>query len=192
MLLARWLLCSAGLTLLIQRSVVHGRVEDVKTEYSPESVPLDRTVADALMLHKDRSSSPGIGMDCARKCTKNIKSAPIHGERQQTPRIGENQRKTSEAVYSAEADPHSAIVGDPLLIGPRTFFRSSQHGVVRESKVRCGECHAAPAAATDWNLVRSVSYRVCLHQRPFGSAGCQRHFESRTAVIRTNGPGNPR
>jgi integrase len=30
-----------GLTLLVQRSRVHGRVGDVKTEYSRDSVPLE-------------------------------------------------------------------------------------------------------------------------------------------------------
>ena len=44
-----------GRTLLIQRSVVHGRVGDVKTEYSRDSVPLDTAVVEALMLHKERS-----------------------------------------------------------------------------------------------------------------------------------------
>ncbi len=44
-----------GLTLVIQRSVVHGRVGDVKTEYSRDSVPLDTAVVEALMLHKERS-----------------------------------------------------------------------------------------------------------------------------------------
>ena len=43
-----------GRTLLIQRSVVHGRVGDVKTEYSRDSVPLDTAVVEALMLHKER------------------------------------------------------------------------------------------------------------------------------------------
>lgn len=44
-----------GRTLLIQRRVVHGRVGDVKTEYSRDSVPLDAAVVEALMLHKERS-----------------------------------------------------------------------------------------------------------------------------------------
>jgi len=44
-----------GRTLLIQRSVVHGRVGDVKTEYSRDSVPLDTAVIKALILHKERS-----------------------------------------------------------------------------------------------------------------------------------------
>ena len=44
----------SGLTLLIQRSVVHGRVGDVKTEYSRDCVPLDAALVEALMLHKDR------------------------------------------------------------------------------------------------------------------------------------------
>ena len=41
-----------GGTLLILRSVVHGRVGDVKTEYSGDCVPLDAVVVEALMLHK--------------------------------------------------------------------------------------------------------------------------------------------
>src|ERR1017187_1767322 len=44
-----------GHTLLVQRSVFHGRVGDVKTEYSRDSVPLDTAVVEALMLHKERS-----------------------------------------------------------------------------------------------------------------------------------------
>jgi integrase len=47
----------SGRTLLIQRSVVHGRMGDVKTEYSRDSVPLDTAVVDALMLHKGRAFS---------------------------------------------------------------------------------------------------------------------------------------
>ncbi len=46
-----------GRTLLIERSVVHGRVGDVKTEYSRDRVPLDSAVVEALMLHKERSFS---------------------------------------------------------------------------------------------------------------------------------------
>ncbi len=42
-------------TLLVQRSIVHGRVGDVKTEYSRDSVPLDPALVEALMQHKDRS-----------------------------------------------------------------------------------------------------------------------------------------
>ena len=41
-------------TVLVQRSVVHGRVDDVKTEYSRDSVPLDSGVADALLRHRGR------------------------------------------------------------------------------------------------------------------------------------------
>jgi integrase len=46
-----------ALTLLIQRSMVHGRVGDVKTEYSRDSVPLDPALVDALMQHKERAFS---------------------------------------------------------------------------------------------------------------------------------------
>ena len=41
-----------GLTLLIQRSVVHGRVGDVKTEYSRDCVPLDAAVVEFLTQHR--------------------------------------------------------------------------------------------------------------------------------------------
>jgi len=40
-----------GRTLLIQRSVVHGRVGDVKTEYSRDSVPLDTAVVVRQSCH---------------------------------------------------------------------------------------------------------------------------------------------
>jgi integrase len=38
-----------GLTLLVQRSIVHGRVGDVKTEYSRDRVPLDPALVQALI-----------------------------------------------------------------------------------------------------------------------------------------------
>src|ERR1035437_1776673 len=43
-----------GLTLLIQRGIVHGPVGDVKTEYSRDTVPLDPALVEALMQHKAR------------------------------------------------------------------------------------------------------------------------------------------
>jgi integrase len=46
-----------GLTLLIQRGIVHGRVGNVKTEYSRDTVPLDPALVEALMLHKERAFS---------------------------------------------------------------------------------------------------------------------------------------
>ena len=45
--------------LLVQRSIVHGRTGDVKTEYSRDSVPLDPALVAALIQHKERwFSSP--------------------------------------------------------------------------------------------------------------------------------------
>jgi len=41
-------------TLLIQRGVVHGRVGDVKTEYSRDVVPLAPELADELLAYRDR------------------------------------------------------------------------------------------------------------------------------------------
>jgi integrase len=43
------------LTLFVVRSVVHGRVADVKTEYSKNRVPLDSALAEVLLKHKERS-----------------------------------------------------------------------------------------------------------------------------------------
>jgi len=39
-------------TLLVQRSVVHGRVADVKTEYSKDRVPLDPALVETLLKYR--------------------------------------------------------------------------------------------------------------------------------------------
>lgn len=93
-----------GLTLLIQRSVVHGRIGDVKTEYSRDSVPLDAAVVEALMLHKERSFSTPEGWLFANPAT----GRPYHQE--------EIQKK-----YIRRAGIASGIGGD---IGWRTFRHS--------------------------------------------------------------------
>lgn len=41
-------------TVLVQRSVVHGHVGDVKTEYSRENVPLDPRLASVIRRHSER------------------------------------------------------------------------------------------------------------------------------------------
>jgi integrase len=43
------------MTLLVQRSVVHGRVDEVKTEYSRDRVPLDERLAELLLEWKEKS-----------------------------------------------------------------------------------------------------------------------------------------
>jgi len=43
------------LTLLVRRSVVHGRVGDTKTEASRLPLPVDPSVADAIRAHWQRS-----------------------------------------------------------------------------------------------------------------------------------------
>jgi integrase len=42
------------MTLLVERSIVHGRVADVKTEYSRDRVPLDEAVVEILLSHKEQ------------------------------------------------------------------------------------------------------------------------------------------
>jgi len=46
-----------GRTVLVQRSVVGGRVDDVKTEYSKDEVPLDPRLADVLLRWRSETSS---------------------------------------------------------------------------------------------------------------------------------------
>jgi integrase len=43
------------LTLMVQRSVVHGRVADVKTEYSSDRVPLDPALVEILLKYRAQS-----------------------------------------------------------------------------------------------------------------------------------------
>ena len=66
----------AGRTLLIQRSIVHGRVGDVKTEYSRDSVPLDSALIEVLMLHKERCLPTSEGWLFANPATER----PYHQE----------------------------------------------------------------------------------------------------------------
>jgi integrase len=87
----------SGFTLLIQRSVVHGRVGDVKTEYSRDSVPLDTAVVEALMLHKGRSFSTPEGWLFANPGT----GRPYHQE--------EIQKSTSGKLAS---QPESVAILD--------------------------------------------------------------------------------
>ena len=93
-----------GRTLLIQRSVVHGRVGDVKTEYSRDSVPLHTAVVEALMIHKEQSFSTPEGWLFANPVTKK----PYHQE--------EIQKK-----HIRKAGVASGIGGD---IGWHTFRHS--------------------------------------------------------------------
>ena len=55
--------------------MVHGRVGDVKTEYSRDSVPLDTAVVEALMLHKERAFSTPEGL-----FAKPVTKKPYHQE----------------------------------------------------------------------------------------------------------------
>jgi integrase len=66
----------SGLTLLVQRSIVHGRIGEVKTEYSRDSVPLDPALVEALVQHKKRSISTPEGWLFANPVTRK----PYHQE----------------------------------------------------------------------------------------------------------------
>ena len=84
--------------------MVHGKVGDVKTEYSRDSVPLDTAVVEALMLHKGRSFSTPEGWLFANPAT----GRPYHQE--------EIQKK-----HIRRAGVDSGIGGD---IGWHTFRHS--------------------------------------------------------------------
>jgi integrase len=65
-----------GLTVLVQRSVVHGRVDDVKTEYSRDVVPLDPALAGVLIAYRDRCHPTSEGWLFANPAT----DRPYHQE----------------------------------------------------------------------------------------------------------------
>ncbi len=65
-----------GSTVLVQRRVVHGRIGDVKTEYSRDSVPLDPVLVEALLRHRKRSFSTPEGWLFANPAT----GRPYHQE----------------------------------------------------------------------------------------------------------------
>ena len=46
-----------GGTVLVQRSIVHGRVADVKTEYSRDCVPIDPALVEVLLEHRKEAVS---------------------------------------------------------------------------------------------------------------------------------------
>ena len=62
--------------MLVQRSMVHGRVGDVKTEYSRDSVPLDPALVEVLLRHKERAFAQPEGWVFANPVT----DRPYHQE----------------------------------------------------------------------------------------------------------------
>lgn len=63
-------------TLLVQRGVVHGRVDDVKTEYSRDVVPIATELANELLAYRDRSYPTKDGWLFANPATEK----PYHQE----------------------------------------------------------------------------------------------------------------
>jgi hypothetical protein len=56
-------------TLLVQRSMVHGKGADVKTEYSKDRVPIDLVLMDILLAHRERHHSTSEDWLCANPQT---------------------------------------------------------------------------------------------------------------------------
>lgn len=59
----------ASLTLLVQRSAVHGRVDEVKTEYAKDRIPIDPALAEVLAEHRQRCTPPTEGWVFANPAT---------------------------------------------------------------------------------------------------------------------------
>jgi integrase len=105
------------LTLLVQRSVVHGRVGDTKTEYSRDVVPLDLVLADALRAYRVLSHKTQEGWLFANPAT----DKPYHQEAIQKAHIktaaaaaaitGKIGWKTFRHSYRSWLDQTSASVG---------------------------------------------------------------------------------
>jgi integrase len=96
-----------GFTLLVQRSVVHARIGDVKTEYSRDSVPLDPAVVGLWCLHKERSFSTPEGWLFANPAT----GRPYHQEEIQKKHI-------CKAGVAAGIGGESAGIRFDTAIGP--------------------------------------------------------------------------
>jgi integrase len=95
----------SGLTVLVQRSVVHGRVGDVKTEYSRDNVPLDPALAEALIQHKERSFATPEGWVFANRVT----GRPYHQEQIQKKHIQRLASNQGSAAISAGIRSGTAI-----------------------------------------------------------------------------------
>ncbi len=74
---------SSNSTVSIRRSVVHGRIGEVKTEYSKDTVPVDSQLAKALRDHKTRVSANSEGWIFANAAT----GKPYHQEQIQKTHI---------------------------------------------------------------------------------------------------------
>jgi len=107
------------LTLLVQRSIVHGHVGDVKTEYSRDSVPLDPALVQAL------TSTESAGFPLRRAGCSRI---PVRGSR--------STRKKSRNVISAKpaSRPRSEALSAGTLFGTATGPGWTRPGRLSPSK----------------------------------------------------------
>ncbi len=104
-------------TLLVQRGVVHGRVDDVKTEYSRDSVPIAPELAREMLSYRDRCYPTKEGWLFANPATEK----PYHQEEIQKKHIraaakaaGINSKvgwKTFRHSYRSWLDQTDAPIG---------------------------------------------------------------------------------
>jgi integrase len=91
-----------NLTVLVPRSIVHGRAGEVKTEYSRDHVPLDPALANALLCHRDHSISTSEGWVFANPVTRR----PYHQEEIQKRYI---RKAGKEAGVGSDIGWHTSV-----------------------------------------------------------------------------------
>jgi integrase len=91
-------------TLLVQRGVVHGRVDDVKTEYSRDVVPIAPELAKELLAYRDRCYPTNEGWLFANPATEK----PYH----------------QEEIQKKHIRPAAKAAGIDARVGWKTFRHS--------------------------------------------------------------------
>ncbi|HZQ55689.1 MAG TPA: tyrosine-type recombinase/integrase [Bryobacteraceae bacterium] len=91
-------------TLLVERGVVHGRVDDVKTEYSRDAVPIAPELAKELLAYRDRCYSTKEGWLFANPATEK----PYH----------------QEGIQKKHTRPAAKAAGISSKVGWKTFRHS--------------------------------------------------------------------
>ena len=117
-----------GLTLLVNRSIVHGRIGEVKTEYSRDSVPLDPALVEALMQHKKRSISTPEGWLFANPVTRK----PYHQEEIQKRYIRKAGIAAEELMRHASIQTTMNVYGKAM-----TDTKRQAHRRVVEIRATC-------------------------------------------------------
>jgi integrase len=109
-------------TLLVQRGVVHGRVDDVKTKYSRDVVPIAEELTKELLTHRDRCYPTKEGWLFANPATEK----PYHQEEiQKRSTFGGRRRRRASTPESAGKRLGIASVHGSIRPKHRSEFSAS-------------------------------------------------------------------